>query len=40
MYIKNMRISTKIKAYGSYQALCLTESFVLRKRLLFIYQPL
>jgi len=37
MYIKNRRISAKLKAFGSYQTLCLTESFVLRNRLLFIY---
>ena len=29
MYIKNKRNSSKLKAFGSYQALCLTESFVL-----------
>ena len=34
MYIKNRRNSNKIKAFGSYQSLCLTESFVLRKPLL------
>src|SRR5690606_17046893 len=37
MYIKNRRDSSKIKAFGSYQSLCLTESLVLRNRLLFIY---
>ena len=37
MYIKNRRNSSKIKAFASYQNLCLTESFVLRNRLLFIY---
>ena len=40
MYIKNRRNSTELNAFGSYQTLCLTESFVLRNRLLFIYQPL
>ena len=40
MYIKNRRNSSKFKACGSYQTLCLTESFVLRNRLLFIYEPL
>ena len=37
MYIKNRRISSDIKAYGSCQTLCLTENSVLRNRLLFIY---
>ena len=37
MYIKNWRISSKIMALRSYQTLCLTESLVLRNRLLFIY---
>jgi hypothetical protein len=37
MYIKNRRDSNKNKAFGSYQTLCLTESLVLRNRLLFIY---
>ncbi len=37
MYIKNRRNSSKFKAYDSYKSLCLTESFVLRNRLLFIY---
>ncbi len=37
MYIKNRRISFKIKALGSYQTLYFAESFVLRNRLLFIY---
>ena len=37
MYIKNRRNSNKFKAFGSYQTLCLTESLVLRNRLLFIY---
>jgi hypothetical protein len=32
MYIKNRRISSKIKACSSFQALCLTESLVLRSR--------
>ena len=40
MYIKNRRDSSKIKAFGSYQSLCSTESLVLRNRLLFIYRPL
>jgi hypothetical protein len=40
MYIKNRRNSNKIKAFGSYQILCLIESFVLRNRLLFIYLTL
>ena len=40
MYIKNSRNSSKIKSFGSYQTLCLTEYLVLRNRLLFIYQPL
>ena len=40
MYIKNRRISSKIKGLGSCQTLLLTESFVLRNRLLFIYKPL
>ncbi len=37
MYIKNRQISAKIKSFSSYQILCLTEKFVLRNRLLFIY---
>jgi pyridoxine/pyridoxamine 5'-phosphate oxidase len=37
MYIKNRRYSNKIKAFGSHQSSCLTESEVLRNRLLFIY---
>jgi hypothetical protein len=37
MYIKNRRNSNKIKAFGSHQTLYLTESLVLRNRLLFIY---
>ena len=37
MYIKNRRISAKIKAFVSYQTLCLTKSFVFPNRLLFIY---
>ena len=37
MYIKNRRNSSKFKAFGSHQTLCITESFVLRNRLLFIY---
>jgi len=40
MYIKNRHNSSKFKALGSYQTLCLTESFVLQNRLLFIYLPL
>ncbi len=40
MYIKNRRSSNKIKAFGLYQTLDLTESEVLRNRLLFIYSPL
>ena len=36
MYIKNRRNSSKVKAFGSYQSLCLPESFVLRNRLLFL----
>jgi len=38
MYIKNRRISSKTNAFGSYQALYLTESFVLRDRLCFLSQ--
>jgi|GEM_PF-4215215 len=34
MYIKNRRNSNKFKAFGLYLTLCLTESFVLRNRLL------
>lgn len=37
MYIKNRRNSSKKMDFGSYQAFCLNESFVLRNRLLFIY---
>ena len=37
MYIKNRRNSSKIKVLGSYQALGLAESFILRNCLLFIY---
>jgi polysaccharide deacetylase 2 family uncharacterized protein YibQ len=37
MYKNNRRNSNKFMAFGSYQTLCLTESFVLRNRLLFIY---
>ena len=40
MYIKNRRNSTKIKGFGSYQTLYLTESSVLQNRPLFIYSPL
>ncbi len=36
MYIKNRRNSNVIKACGSNQILCLTESFVLRNRQLLI----
>jgi hypothetical protein len=35
MYIKNRRNRIKIKGFSSYQTLCLTESEVLRNRLLF-----
>jgi hypothetical protein len=38
MYIKNRRKSNKFKGFGSHQTLCLTESFVLRNRLIFIHQ--
>jgi hypothetical protein len=37
MYIKNRRNSSKVKGSVSDQTLCLTESLVLRNRLLFIY---
>lgn len=37
MYIKNRRVSAKFMGFGSYQTLRLTQSFVLRNRLLFIY---
>ena len=37
MYIKNRRNSSKLKAFGSCQILCATESLVLLNRLLFIY---
>jgi len=37
IYIKNRRISGEFEAFGSYKTLCLTLSFVLRNRLLFIY---
>jgi hypothetical protein len=40
MYIKNRLNNNEIKAFGSYQALCLVESLVLQNRLLFIYSPL
>ena len=41
MYIKNRRNSAEFKGFGSYQALCLTESLVLRNRqLLIAAQPL
>jgi hypothetical protein len=40
MYIKNRRNIGKTKPFASYQTSCLTESFVLRNRLLFIYQAL
>jgi len=36
MYIKNRRNSYKFKGFGTYQTLSLTESYVLRNRLLFI----
>jgi hypothetical protein len=35
--IKNRRNGNKIKAFGLHQTLCLTESSVLRNRLLLIY---
>jgi hypothetical protein len=38
MYIKNRRNSSKFKGCGLYQTLCLTETSVLRNRLLFIYK--
>lgn len=38
MTIKNRRNSSKIKGFGSYQTWCLTQSLVLRNRLLFIYK--
>jgi hypothetical protein len=38
MYIKNRRNCAKFNDFGSYQTLSLTESLVLRKRLLFIYK--
>ncbi len=37
MYIKNRRNNTEFTAFGSHQTLWLTESLVLRNRLLFIY---
>jgi hypothetical protein len=37
MYIKIMRNISKINDFGSYQTLCLSESFVLCNSLLFIY---
>jgi hypothetical protein len=37
LYIKNRLKSSKFKALSSYQTLSLTESFLLRNRLLFIY---
>lgn len=40
MYIKNRRDSYKFELNRSYKSWCSTESFVLRNRLLFIYQPL
>jgi len=40
MYIKNRRNCSKIRTFNSFQTLCLTESFVLRNRLLFLHQPL
>jgi hypothetical protein len=36
MYIKNRQNSAKFKPCSSYQTLCLTESSVLRNRLLFL----
>ena len=38
MYIKNRRNSSKFRASGSYQTLCLTESLVLR--MVFIRAPI
>ena len=35
--IKNRRNMININALGAHQTLCLTESLVLRNRLLFIY---
>ena len=35
MYIKNRRNSSKVKSFGSYQTLYLTENLELRNRLLF-----
>lgn len=40
MFIENRRNISNTKAYGSYKTSCLDESFVLRNRLLFIYQTL
>ncbi len=40
MYIKNKRNNSKIKAYGLYQSLLLTENSGLRNRSLFKYYPL
>jgi len=37
MYIKNRRNSAEFKGFISYQTVYLTESLVLRNRLLFIY---
>jgi len=36
MYIKNRRNISEIKAFGSYQIQCVSDSSVLRNRLLFI----
>lgn len=38
MYIKNRQKNTRVQDFGLYQTLCLTESFMLRNRLLFIYK--
>ena len=38
MYIKNRRNSNELNACGLYQTLSLTESSMLKNRLLFIYQ--
>ena len=40
MYIKNRRNCNNIKTLSSYQNWCLTESLMIRNRLLFIYEPL
>lgn len=38
MYIKHRRNINKFKAFGLYQTLCLTESFLLRTRLFLIFR--